>query len=144
MAEGLALIVVGLDGSDTARAAAETAARLARAAGARLHLVTAVASISFEVLSGPGGDEFLVDDAERSRTFLAGVASGWPDLEVTVSVRQGKPGPVLVEEADRLGADLIVVGNRRVQGASRVLGSVASDVTRHARCDVYVAHTTGA
>ncbi|MCU1483434.1 MAG: universal stress protein UspA [Actinomycetia bacterium] len=143
MAEGLGLIVVGVDESETARAAAETAARLARLAGARLHVVTALASIASERIAGPGTDEFYVDDAETARTFLEGVAAAWPDLDVSVEVGEGKPGEVVVEEARRLGADLIVVGNRRVQGVSRVLGSVASDVARHASCDVYIAHTVG-
>jgi nucleotide-binding universal stress UspA family protein len=50
---------------------------------------------------------------------------------------------VMCEEARRLEARMIVVGNRRVQGAARVLGSIASDVAKHAPCDVYIANTTG-
>jgi nucleotide-binding universal stress UspA family protein len=50
---------------------------------------------------------------------------------------------MLCEEATRLEARAIVVGNRRVQGMSRVLGSVAADVTRQAPCDVVVANTCG-
>ena len=38
---------------------------------------------------------------------------------------------------------MIVVGNRRVQGVSRVLGSIASDVLRRAPCDVLIVNTTG-
>ena len=36
---------------------------------------------------------------------------------------------------------MIVVGNKRVQGLARVLGSVASAVAQHAPCDVYIAKT---
>ena len=43
--------------------------------------------------------------------------------------------------AKEIGADLIVVGNRRVQGIGRVLGSVATDVAHHAPCDVYIVKT---
>jgi nucleotide-binding universal stress UspA family protein len=50
----------------------------------------------------------------------------------------------MCEEARRLGARIIVVGNRRVQGASRVLGSIASDVAKQAPCDVLIVNTTGA
>jgi nucleotide-binding universal stress UspA family protein len=49
---------------------------------------------------------------------------------------------MLCEEAERLDARTIVVGNRRVQGISRVLGSVASDVTRQAPCAVLIANTS--
>ena len=65
-----------------------------------------------------------------------------PGLAVTTAALEGKPGEALVRAADKLGAELIVVGNKRVQGvAGRVLGSIARDVASHASCDVYVAHT---
>lgn len=38
----------------------------------------------------------------------------------------------------------IIVGNQRVQGAARVLGSIAGDVAKHATCNLMVVHTTGA
>jgi nucleotide-binding universal stress UspA family protein len=37
---------------------------------------------------------------------------------------------------------MIVVGNRRVQGISRVLGAIATDVARRASCDVLISDTT--
>ena len=49
---------------------------------------------------------------------------------------------MLCAEAVRLDASTIVVGNRRVQGASRLLGSVAVSVLRSAPCDVLIAQTT--
>ena len=36
---------------------------------------------------------------------------------------------------------LIVVGNRRMRGIGRVLGSVANSVAHNATCDVYIANT---
>lgn len=142
MSEHIRNIVVGVDRSATARAAAEVAAGLARVHGARLHVVTALTSVRTKAVHGPGGDEFFIDDAEEARLHLTELADSWPDLETTVTVGTGKPGDVLVEEADRLGADLIVVGNRRVQSIARVLGTVAYDVARRASCDVYIANTT--
>ncbi len=44
--------------------------------------------------------------------------------------------------AGDVGADLIVVGNKRMQGAGRVLGSVPNDVARTAACAVLIAKTT--
>ena len=56
---------------------------------------------------------------------------------VRTLVRHGYPAPVLVEESQRLGADLLVVGKH---GASvldeRLLGSVTLNVLHHAPCDV--------
>ena len=56
---------------------------------------------------------------------------------------RGKPADVIVDEAKRVDADLIVVGSKRMTGISRVLGSVANDVAHHADCSVYIAKTTG-
>ena len=50
----------------------------------------------------------------------------------------------LVSVAETVHADLIVVGNRGMQGARRVLGSVPNHVSHHARCDVLVVDTVGA
>ena len=49
----------------------------------------------------------------------------------------GASGP----EHERVGADMIVVGNRRMQGVQRILGAVANDIAHHAQCDVLVVKT---
>ncbi|MET0460593.1 MAG: universal stress protein, partial [Ilumatobacteraceae bacterium] len=51
------------------------------------------------------------------------------------------PASALLTEADRLQADVIVVGNRRMQGVGRLLGSVANEVAHNATCDVYIVKT---
>lgn len=57
------------------------------------------------------------------------------------SARLTDPATALCDEAERLEASIIVVGNRGVQGAARLLGSVATDVARRAPCDVLIANT---
>ena len=52
-----------------------------------------------------------------------------------------KPAEALINEAERFGARMIVVGNRRMRGIGRVLGSVANSVAHNAPCDVYIAKT---
>jgi nucleotide-binding universal stress UspA family protein len=44
----------------------------------------------------------------------------------------GDPWRRILEVADRIGADLIVMGNHRPHGVERVLGTVASRVVSHA------------
>ncbi|MGN7251112.1 universal stress protein [Arthrobacter sp. SAFR-014] len=138
-------IVVGVDGSGTARKAAEVARDLAGALGARLHVVSAFDTDRTEVF-GSGSDRWIVSDAgeaERvAREVAAALAAG--ELEITYSAARGKPAEALVREADRLEARMIVVGNRRMQGLGRVLGSVANSVAHSASCDVYIANTYGA
>ncbi|MFC9354192.1 universal stress protein [Arthrobacter sp. NPDC057013] len=138
-------IIVGVDGSGTARKAAEVARDLAAALGARLHVVSAFDTDRTEVF-GSGSDRWIVSDAGEAekvaRDVAAGLAAG--ELDITYSSARGKPAEALVREADRLEARMIVVGNRRMQGLGRVLGSVANSVAHSASCDVYIANTYGA
>jgi nucleotide-binding universal stress UspA family protein len=134
-------IVVGVDGSVTAKAAAKRAAELATALGAPLHIVMAVSGTSGREVSG-GTDNWHVDSigvADEVATALAGEL-GIADASHAVVV--AGPAEALCEEASRLDAAMIVVGNKRVQGAARVLGSIATSVARQAPCDVLIVHTT--
>ncbi len=138
-------IVTGVDGSDTAMAAAEKAAALANALDARLHVVSAYGKFEQETVKIGSDTMFLSserDAEEVAAKVAAQLRATHPSLEITTAASEGKPGESLVAAADAVGADLIVVGNKRVQGiAGRVLGSIARDVAAHASCDVYVAHT---
>jgi nucleotide-binding universal stress UspA family protein len=49
---------------------------------------------------------------------------------------------VIVRLADEVGADLIVVGSKGMQGTRRILGSVPNSVAHKAGCNVLVAKTT--
>ena len=120
-------IIVGVDRSETARKAAESAAEIAAKCGTNLHLVTCV----------KGGD--ATADASA---FLDQLSRQLDHDRVTSKVGLGDVAEILCEEATRLGARMIVVGNVRVQGVSRVLGSIALDVAKHAPCDVLIANTT--
>lgn len=135
-------IVVGIDRSETARRAAHRAAELAAAYGANLHLVMCVertAPIEF----GVGSDRFRIDALSEADAFLLDVRQTLQCEQATRTVGLGDPAATLCEEAERLDARAIVVGNRRVQGMSRVLGSVAGDVTKSSPCDVLVVNTCG-
>ena len=136
-------IVVGVDGSETAAMAAEAAARLAVGLGRPLHVVTAYQddeTVHIEV----GSDVFTVSTMDSAAGVAKAVATllARPGLEVTSGAGAGKPHDVLIEEAERLDAAIIVVGNRRMQGPGRLLGSVANSVAHHAPCDVYIVKTT--
>lgn len=51
-------------------------------------------------------------------------------------VEMGSPKIVIIEFANKLGADLIVVGSHGRHGVKALLGSTADSVMHHARCDV--------
>jgi nucleotide-binding universal stress UspA family protein len=136
-------IIVGVDQSETARIAAERAAGLAAALGANLHLVMCVERTKPHEVR-VGSDRFRTDWLGDAEMALRDIARTLPHDRCTVTVGLGDPAKVLCEEARRLDARAIVVGNRRVQGAARVLGSIASDVSKLAPCDVVVANTCNA
>ncbi|MGB0113714.1 MAG: universal stress protein, partial [Ilumatobacteraceae bacterium] len=117
-------IVVGIDRSETAAVALDKAASLASALRANLHIVTCV-DRSAPVDMHVGSDHFHVDRLGDAAQFLEGAARrvGAADAS-TVAVGLGDPAAFLCEEADRLRARLIVVGNQRVQSVARVLGAV--------------------
>lgn len=135
------IIVVGVDGSGTAKKAAESARDLAVAMGASLHVVSAFDSDRTEVF-GSGSDQWIVSDADSAEQVAKTVAEGLAgSIKVTYSAARGKPADALIKEAERLDAKMIVVGNRRMRGIGRVLGSVANSVAHNAPCDVYIANT---
>ena len=134
-------VVVGVDDSETARRAIERAAVIAKALGEPLHLVMAVKPGVSRTIT-KGADEFVVDWIADADQLLHSIKEKAGVPEATTSVGDRDPAKAICAEAEHRDASLIVVGNRRVQGASRVLGAVASDVLKHAPCDVLVAHTT--
>lgn len=137
-------IITGIDGSPTASDAARTAAILADALDAELHLVSAYGRHEVGRVTA-GNEEFVFTNEDDATSTLDRVLmelrTKFPGLTIKQTASEGKPAEALVRAAERLNADLIVVGNKRVQGISRVLGSVAKDVAQKAPCDLYIAQT---
>jgi nucleotide-binding universal stress UspA family protein len=133
-------IIVGVDGSESAFRAAAKAAAVAAARGAGIHLVTTVDRSAGTVRGG--GDRWHFDSLSEGEQLLRSIAQTLPVEVVTTSVQWGDPADAMCREADRLDASMIAVGNKRVQSPGRLLGSVATKVTRHAKCDVLVVNTT--
>lgn len=60
-------------------------------------------------------------------------------LKISSEIIPGPPKQVIVEEAERWAADLIVMGSRGLGAWSRLLlGSVSSAVVHHAKCSVEI------
>jgi nucleotide-binding universal stress UspA family protein len=134
-------IVVGVDRSPQARMAARKAAEIAKAMGAELHIVTAVMKNAVHQL-GIGSDHAALSDVDLAEQDLNVIAAEFrSSIAVSTSVARSSPAEALCYEADRLHASMIVVGNKRMQGVTRVLGSVAGAVAKDAPCDVYIVHT---
>ena len=58
-------------------------------------------------------------------------------------LRSGRPHNQILEVADEIGADLIVIASHQPGLGDYLLGSVASKVVRHAKCSVLVQRQAG-
>jgi nucleotide-binding universal stress UspA family protein len=144
-------ILVGTDGSDTARTAVSRAVDLARELGARLLIVSAyepVAGLRLreQQLEAPQDVQWAVNPREDVLALLAAAeeearAAGLASIETFAC--QGSAADAIVDVAEEQGADLIVVGNRGMTGAKRfLLGSVPNRVSHHAPCSVLIVRTS--
>jgi nucleotide-binding universal stress UspA family protein len=143
-------IVVGTDGSDTAAEAVRQATELARATGAKLDIVSAYEPVSARQLREEGGEipgdvAYAVGPKEDVNVVLEGASksAGEAGVEVATHAREGDPADAILDLAEEVNADLIVVGNKGMTGARRfLLGSVPNKISHHAPCSVYIARTT--
>jgi nucleotide-binding universal stress UspA family protein len=63
------------------------------------------------------------------------------NVKYQTHMSEGDPGDALLAVAKQVDADMIVVGNKGMQGARRVLGSVPNKVAHHAPCSVLIVST---
>ncbi|EQD83972.1 universal stress protein [Saccharopolyspora erythraea] len=143
-------VVVGTDGSRPSLRAVARAAEVARDSSATLVIVCAyypnserdveqakqeLGEEAFQVIGSAPAEDTLREATDRAR------AAGAAEVE-TVSVL-GAPVASLVEAAEKHSADLLVVGSRGLNTVKdRILGSVPSEVSRRADCDVLVVRTS--
>ncbi len=143
-------IVAGTDGSATAETAVDRAGELALALGVPVHVVTSYASISTSARMAAAGGLAIVDLPSDEQTQARGeeiVARSRDRLaargvSVHTHVCAGDPAQALVTIADDEHAQMIVVGNRGMTGARRMLGSVPNSVSHHASCGVLIVPTS--
>jgi nucleotide-binding universal stress UspA family protein len=79
---------------------------------------------------------------DAAHKMLEEVAVGLSGLKVELHARSGPPAAVLVRHAEEVGADLIVVGSKGMQGARRLIGSIPNTVAHSASCHVLIAKTS--
>ena len=58
--------------------------------------------------------------------------------QTIVSIRKGNPGTIILDEAEQIGADAIILGSHRPDYRDYLMGSTAARVVRHAQCSVIV------
>jgi nucleotide-binding universal stress UspA family protein len=140
-------IVVGTNGTPTARSAVLRAARLASLCNARLLVVAAYKDTGATVIQAMGGQVAPMpptDTKGQTETMLKDLARDLSreGLHPETFAFPGSAVQALLEIAEAEHADLIVVGNKGMSGARRYLGSVPSNVAHQAPCSVLIVNTT--
>lgn len=138
-------ILVPVDGSATSLAAIDKAAGLARAFGSQVTAIFVIDPYPFTGVGADfayGQDQYLnaaraeagvAIEAANARLSAAGVAVDTKVVE-SHAVWRG-----VLEAADAVGADLIVMGSHGRRGLEKlVLGSVAQSVLSHTRINTLV------
>ncbi|MDX6632205.1 MAG: hypothetical protein QOG09_1376 [Solirubrobacterales bacterium] len=144
-------IVVGTDGSETATEAVRQATELAKLTNARLDIVSAFEPVpqtrlTEDATEVPGDVQYAVgprQDVNVTLETAAGLVRSAGLEEVQTHAREGDPADAILDVAEEIKADVIVVGNKGMTGAKRfLLGSVPNKVSHHAPCGVLIVRTT--
>lgn len=133
------LVPVDLAEVEMARPAIDRAVALAKASEGtvRLVYVRSILPVTYMEFVPP---TFDAAEQKESEEKLAEVAAGvgLPADRVSAVVRMGSVYHEVLDEAEKCGADLVVVGSHRPTMATYLLGSNASTIVRHAPCSVLV------
>lgn len=137
----MSTIVVGYDDTPGSQRALERAATLAKALGSKL-VVTSVTPLMVSIGRSGGPidptdpPEKHAKELEAARSYLEGQG-----IEADFQPAVGEPADAIVQLADEVDADLIVVGTREPNLIRRLLGqSVSESVSHHTHRDVLIVH----
>lgn len=142
-------ILLAVDGSPCSDEAIEEIARRPWPAGSEIKVLT-----TFEIPLPPSPEAWAIPPtyfeeldraaSEHARSIMErGVATlkstMSPEIRITGESVPGPPRMVILDEAERWGADLIVVGSHGYRAWERfLLGSVSQSIVSHAKCSVEV------
>jgi nucleotide-binding universal stress UspA family protein len=138
-------IVVGTDGTDRSLIAVDHAARLAAVCSAELHVVAAASPFDAPPARASAMREVIAELSESSAKTAAKIghdASRRHGVRVVEHPQIGEPVSVLMAVAEKVDADLIVVGNKTMASeVRRFTGSVASRLADHSKRALLIVDT---
>lgn len=131
-------IVTAFDGSPAAERAAFKAASLARGFGAELHIYHGVVQVA---MPNPTVAEANREELARCRLAAQELAAKLEGVRCQVEVHDVAVSTGIVEYADKVQADLLVMGSHGNTGLARwMIGSETEHVLQYAHCPVLVTH----
>ncbi len=136
-------ILVATDGSQYSDKALEYAVNIAKVFGAKLYIIhvveedkVALASSAIPITTN------IIDDLVRIGNEILSRAREYArsrGIDAEVILARGNAADKILETADKINADLIIVGSRGLKGLARfLLGSVSERVVRHSNKPVLV------
>ena len=133
------LVPVDVTEAETAMPAIDRAVAMAAASegSVRLIYVISVVPITYMEFATP---DFLDDQQKAAERELDAIAAkiALPAGRVSTLVRMGSIYHEVLDEAEKIDADLVVVGSHRPSMRTYLLGSNAGTIVRHATCSVLV------
>ena len=135
-------ILVALDGSPAGQKALDRAVEMARAGDAKLHAAYIVETGLFSSLPTDNTVEIMYNvlqkegDAVLDKAKTDAAAHG---VTLTTHIKFGHAGSEVISLADKLKADLIIVGSHGKSQTDRLLiGSVSTFIVTHSRVSTMV------
>ena len=136
-------VLIATDFSTHADDAVSVVGRLALPAGSAVRLVHVVEPIPHMSMITPISIAAMGEELEcetRGMLLVKGATLRERGLDVQTTVAVGRAADMIVDEAQRFNAELVVIGSRgRGAIASTLLGSVSAEVVDRAPCPVLVA-----
>jgi nucleotide-binding universal stress UspA family protein len=146
-------ILIAIDYNPSAQKVAETGYQLAKSMNAEIVLLHVVADytyyssldyspiMGFDTFSNLGviqtNSVLQLEDAAHE--FLEKSKSHLGDSSIQTLVKDGDTGDAIIEAAENLNVDVIVLGSHSRKGLDKILmGSVAEKVLRHSKIPLFV------
>jgi nucleotide-binding universal stress UspA family protein len=136
------LVPIDLNAPELCKPAIDTALMMARQSDAAIRLIN-VLPMTPVILAEYVPPDFEAQQCKAAEEALAAMVkeSGLGPSRISATVRQGGIYQEILEEANDINADLIVMTSHRPQRhavRTYFLGSNAGHVVRYARCSVFV------
>ncbi|MDH3492595.1 MAG: universal stress protein [Acidobacteriota bacterium] len=146
-------LILATDGTEASEGAVHILSKLDLTRVSEIRVLTVIdmaLPLAHDIYSGMITNTVEIEEAARkeAKKSIAETISrisaliGEAGTQVTSNTVVGSPESQIVEEAEKMGADLIVVGSHGYNRWERLLlGSVSDSVIHHAPCSVLVVRT---
>ena len=134
------LLAIDLEDESSWQKALPAAVEMCKSSGARLHALTVVPELGPSIVSGYFPEDYearMIADAGKRLGEL--MEAQLPEgLKARPIVAQGTVYKIIIDTAEGIGGDLIVIASHRPESSDSLLGPNAARVVRHSDKSVLV------